>query len=231
MGINLNLAPVVDLNTNSRNPVIGKFERSFSHDPAIVTRHALAVIEAHHRHGVLTTLKHFPGHGSAGGDTQRRSVDVTDHWSPMELEPFRNLIKYGEADLIMTAHIINRKLDPIWPATLSKHIVTDRLRRDMGFGGVVIADDLQMKAIRDHYTLERAVTQAILAGVDLLVLANNSVYEEDVAARVIAAIKEAIRKGVFSSAQIDESWERIRRLKERVKGKQPIPPNGRMPLE
>ena len=217
VGINLNLAPVVDLDINPNNPVIGKFERSFSHDPDTVTRHAIAAIKAHHRHGVLTTLKHFPGHGSAAGDTQRKAVNVTARWQTIELEPFRNLIKQGKADLVMTAHIFNHKLDPLWPATLSKSVVTDLLRRNMGFSGVVIADDLQMKAISDSYSLETAVIQAILAGVDILVLANNSVYEEDAAERAITAIKHAISTGILSETRIEESWQRIRKLKAQLK--------------
>jgi len=216
-GINLNLAPVVDLNTNRKSPIIGRFERSFARDPLVVTRHALAVIEAHHRYGILTALKHFPGHGSARGDTQDVLVDVTGQWSPIELEPFRSLIRQGRADLVMTAHIMNGNLDPAWPATLSAKTLTDLLRREMGFEGVVISDDLQMKPIVDRYGLETAVKQAILAGVDILILANNSVYEEDIAARAISAIKEAIRKGELTTERIDESWRRIMKLKERLK--------------
>lgn len=216
-GINLNLAPVVDLNLNTQNPVIARYERSFSGDPAIVSRHALAVIEAHHRHAVLTALKHFPGHGSAGGDSQHGAVDVSDTWSPVELQPFRSLIQQGQADLVMTAHIFNRKLDPVWPATLSKKTITDCLRRDMCFDGVVISDDLQMKAITGDYALETAIPQAILAGIDILILANNSVYEEDIAARAIKVIKESIQKGVLTSSRIDASWKRIRKLKARLK--------------
>jgi beta-N-acetylhexosaminidase len=216
-GINLNLVPVVDLNTNPKNPIIGKAERSFSRDPVVVIRHALTVIEAHRRHGILTALKHFPGHGSAVGDPQKGFVDVTGRWLPAELEPFRTLIRWGKADLVMTAHILNGALDPAWPATLSAETVQGLLRRDMGFEGVVISDDLQMKAITDRFTLEAAITRAILAGVDILVLANNSVYEEDVAARAIRAIKESIRKRELSTVRIDESWRRIRKLKEALK--------------
>ena len=117
LGINLNLAPVVDLNTNPNNPVIGKVERSFSADPTIVTNHARQVIEAHHARAVMTTLKHFPGHGSSTSDSHQGFVDVTDTWSPKELEPYKNIIRAGQADVIMTAHIFNAKLDANVPAT------------------------------------------------------------------------------------------------------------------
>jgi beta-N-acetylhexosaminidase len=219
-GINLNLAPVIDLNSNPQNPIIGKVERSFGADPIVVTRHALAVIDAHHRYGILTALKHFPGQGSANGDTQKGFVDVTKLWSPVELEPFRNLIKKGKADLVMTAHIFNRELDPAWPATLSSKTINDLLRRDMEFDGVVISDDLQMKSITGQYTLDTAITQSILAGADILILANNSVYEEDVARRAVSAIKRSIQRGYLTENRINESWQRIKKLKDRLE-KQP----------
>ena len=214
LGINLNLAPVVDLDLNPDNPVIGKLERSFSRDPGTVSRHAAAFIEAHRRHGVLTAPKHFPGHGSAAGDTHEGFVDVTGRWSALELEPFRALIRRGKADLIMTAHVFNGTLDPEWPSTLSRKTLTDLLRGDLGFSGVVISDDLQMKAIASRYGLETVVGQSILAGVDILLFANNSVYEEDIAARAAATIRSLVDRGVIPKERIDESWRRIMRLKE-----------------
>jgi len=217
LGINVNFVPVVDLDLNPTNPVIGKLERSFSPDPAAVTRHAMAVIEAHRRYGVLTAPKHFPGHGSAGGDSHEGFVDVTGRWTPVELEPFRMLIHQGMADMVMTAHIFNGKLDPVWPSTLSRKTLTDILRQQMGFDGVVISDDMQMKAISAHYGLETAIRQAILAGVDILIFANNSVYEEDIAARATATVRSLVEKGDIPAERIDASYRRIMMLKERLK--------------
>jgi beta-N-acetylhexosaminidase len=216
LGINLNFAPVVDLDLNPSNPVIGKLERSFSRNPGTVTRHALVVIDAHRRYGILTAPKHFPGHGSAAGDTHEGFVDVTGRWSAAELEPFQDLIRRGKADMIMTAHIFNGKLDPEWPSTLSRKTLTDLLRRDMGFSGVVISDDLQMKAIASRYSLETAIRKALLAGVDILLFANNSVYEEDIAARAAGVIRGLVEKGDIPRERIDESWRRILKLKERL---------------
>jgi beta-N-acetylhexosaminidase len=220
VGINVNFAPVVDLDLNPENPIIGRLERSFSGDPSTVTRHALAVIDAHRRYGILTAPKHFPGHGSAAGDTHEGLVDVTGRWSATELDPFRNLIRLGKADMIMTAHIFNGKLDPLWPATLSPATVADLLRREMGFEGVVISDDMQMKAIAARYGLETAVRQAIRAGVDILLFANNSVYEEDIAARTAATIRSLVEKGDIPRERIDESWQRIMKLKEQINTRQ-----------
>jgi beta-N-acetylhexosaminidase len=217
LGINVNFVPVVDLDINPENPIIGKLERSFSPDPTVVTRHALAVIEAHRRYGVLTAPKHFPGHGSAAGDTHEGLVDVTARWSVVELEPFRSLIRQQKADMIMTAHIFNGKLDPVWPATLSPGTLNGLLRQEMGFDGVVISDDMQMKAIASRYGLETAIGQAILAGVDVLMFANNSVYEEDIAARAVTTIRTLVEKGVIPGERIDASYWRIMKLKERLK--------------
>jgi beta-N-acetylhexosaminidase len=216
LGINVNFVPVVDLDINPENPIIGKLERSFSRDPAMVTRHALAVIDAHRRYGILTAPKHFPGHGSAAGDTHEGLVDVTARWSAVELEPFRSLIRQQKADMIMTAHIFNGKLDPVWPATLSPGTLTRLLRQEMGFDGVVISDDMQMKAIASRYGLETAIGQAILAGVDILLFANNSVYEEDIAARAVTTIRTLVEKGDIPRERIDASYRRIMKLKEQL---------------
>jgi beta-N-acetylhexosaminidase len=207
----------VDLDLNPENPIIGKLERSFSREPATVTRHALAVIDAHRRYGILTAPKHFPGHGSAAGDTHEGFVDVTGRWSAVELEPFQSLIRQGKADMIMSAHIFNGKLDPAWPATLSARTLNGLLRQEMGFEGVVISDDLQMKAIAARYGLETVIRQAILAGVDILLFANNSVFEEDIAARAAETIRALVEKGDIPRERIDESFRRIMKLKERLK--------------
>jgi len=217
LGINLNFVPVVDLDLNPENPVIGKLERSFSRNPDRVTRHALAVIDAHRRNGVLTAPKHFPGHGSAAGDTHEGFVDVTDRWTAVELEPFRSLIRQDKADMVMTAHVFNGKLDPVWPSTLSRKTLSDLLRQEMGYTGVVITDDMQMRAIAARYGLETAIRQAILAGADILLFANNSVYEEDIAARVASTIRTLVEKGEIPRERIDASYGRIMKLKERLK--------------
>lgn len=166
IGINLNLAPVVDLNINPENPIIAGKERSFSADPKTVTRHAAAFVQAHREYGVICSLKHFPGHGSAAADSHLGLVDVTDLWSHVELEPYRNLIKAGSVDAVMTAHVFNARLDPDYPATLSHATITGLLRGELNYDGVVISDDLHMKAIAEHYGFKTAVRCALEAGVD-----------------------------------------------------------------
>jgi beta-N-acetylhexosaminidase len=213
LGVNLNLAPVVDLCANPDNPIIARYERCFSADPQIVGDHALQFIRAHHEQGVLCTLKHFPGHGSSTEDSHRGLVDITATWSRSELEPYARIIEAGLADAIMTAHVFNADLDEQYPATLSQVTVTGILRETLGYDGVVISDDMQMGAIANRYGFETAIQRAIEAGVDILLFGNNSVYEEDVAARAIETIKASVQAGAISEARIDESYRRIWRLK------------------
>jgi len=213
LGINLNFAPVVDLNINPDNPIIGKFERSFSADPEIVTTHALEWIKAHHKQRVLCALKHFPGQGSARQDSHFGCVDVTAVWSDQELIPYWKIIQAGQCDLIMTAHIFHAQLDPQLPATLSKSIITGILREQLRYDGLVVSDDLQMQAITSYYSFETAIQAAIAAGVDLLVFGNMLVYEEDIAGRAIAVIKKLVRDGSIDRTRIEQSYQRICHLK------------------
>ena len=216
LGINLNFAPVVDLNTNPDNPVIGKLERSFSADPAVVTRQALVVIDSLHELGILSAIKHFPGHGSSAADSHEGFVDITETWSPEELIPFDKIVKAGKCDMIMTAHVFNGKLDLRWPATLSPEVM-HILRDYMGYEGVVVSDDMQMKAISQSYGFETAIERSVLAGVDILVFANNSVFEEDIASKAGAILERLVRQGEIPAARIDASYRRIMALKERLR--------------
>ena len=215
-GINQNLAPVVDVNVNPDNPVIAAYERSFSADPAKVTAHAAAFIEAHHAHGVLCTLKHFPGHGSSRDDSHRGFVDVSATWSPVELEPYAALMDAGLADSVMTAHVFNRAWDATDPATLAPGAIRGLLRDELGYDGVVISDDMQMGAIREFYTFEDSLRKAIDAGLDILAIANNSVYDAMVMQRGVDVVRSLVTDGVIPVARIEESAARIQALKSRL---------------
>jgi beta-N-acetylhexosaminidase len=215
-GINMNLAPVVDVNVNPTNPIIGDIERSFSADPEEVARQALAYIDGHHAEGVLTDLKHFPGHGSSTADSHLGFVDVTDTWSEDELIPYRRIVSAGKADAVMTAHIFNAKLDPEYPATLSQRTITGILRDQLGFDGVIITDDMQMGAIRNFYDYETAVVQSVIAGADIVAVANNSIYDPQASRRAFDAILNAVRDGRLSEARIEASFQRIMAVKSRL---------------
>ncbi|MCB2205738.1 glycoside hydrolase family 3 [bacterium] len=217
VGANVNFAPVVDLNVNPSNPVIGSLGRSISSDPDVVSRNAALMIEAYHKWGVLCAVKHFPGHGSSMDDSHEGFVDVSDSWSDEELEPYRALVAKGLPDMVMTAHIYNSDLDETWPATLSKNVITGLLRDDIGYDGVVITDDLMMKAITDDYGTETAIKQAVLAGADILLFANNSYsYDHTIAKTAFSMLKALVEKGAISRERINQSYLRIMRLKNRL---------------
>lgn len=222
LGFNVNFAPVVDLAVNPDNPAIAKPERSFSANPDSVSLYAREVIKEHRKTGVITVLKHFPGHGSSKDDTHLGIADVTKTWSEAELVPYEALLDSGEVDAIMTAHIVNKNLDENGlPGTLSKKITTDLLRNKLGYEGVVFSDDMQMHAITKHYPLEESIRLAIDAGVDILLFSNNIQGSQE---RTVDKVHEIIRKlvetGTIREERIDESFERIMKLKSRLSSSQ-----------
>ncbi len=228
-GINFNLAPVVDLDLNPDNPIIGRYQRSFGADPEQVICNALIVIDAHHRQGVACCLKHFPGHGSAAADSHLGFVDSTRYWHRQELIPFGRLIGEGFCDAVMTAHVINRKLDPQGlPATLSPAIIGGCLRRALGFSGVTVTDDLQMQAITRKWGYAEAVRLAVLAGVDLLIVGNNLERREDALGVGRQSIKDMLDRGEVDADYIDGCLQRIAILKKKIAGE--LPWNNSIPI-
>lgn len=217
LGFNVNFAPVVDLDINPENPVIGALERSYSAEPQAVATLARALIAAHKSFGIITSLKHFPGHGSSDSDSHLGLPDITLTWHETELKPYEQLIKDDAADSVMTAHIIDKNIDPDYPATLSPKFIQDILRQRLGFDGVVFSDDMQMGAIVDNYGFEDAIVRAVNAGCDILVFSNNgSVYDETVPYRAKDAILKAVRDGRISRERIDQAYGRIQKLKEKI---------------
>lgn len=213
LGINLNFAPVADVNINPQCPVVGGMERSFSADAERVTQCCEIWINEQHNQDIISCLKHFPGHGSAKGDTHRGLVDVSQTWKPEELIPYRELAADSNL-MVMTAHVINRRLDPSGlPASLSPRI-TSLLRDTLGFNGVIVTDDLAMGAIANHYTLEQTIRMALEAGADLLCLSNNGGggYNSDIVPQAVALIKRMVEQGTVSPERIHQSAMRIRHL-------------------
>lgn len=215
LGINMNFAPDVDVNVNPQNPVIGGYGRSFSADPKKVAFHASLVMDAHATYGVIPVIKHFPGHGSSKNDTHMGMADVSTTWQFQELLPYKILIDSGKVQAVMTAHIVNDALDPAkLPSTLSPLVVTGILREFLGFQGVVVTDDMQMRAISKEYGLEEAVKKAVLAGVDILLFANNVPdYELVTAEQIFNIVKKAVLAGEISPERIAQSYQRIMQLK------------------
>lgn len=219
LGINVNFAPVVDLSLFKLNPVIAKSGRSFSDHPDSASVHAEQVVEAHRKYNVITVLKHFPGHGSSHDDTHFGIADVTDYWQSIELTPYRSLLEKNKVDAIMTAHIVNKRLEPSGlPGTLSKAIMTDLLRDSLNYNGVIFSDDMQMHAITKHYGLEKALKLSILAGVDVLMFSNNiQGSKRRTVNRVHQVIKNLVLNGTISEERIDASYRRILKLKAQLK--------------
>lgn len=214
-GINMNYAPVVDVNLNPRNPVIGKIQRSYSSSYTDVIRHANVVIEEHKQFGVIPVLKHFPGHGSSRSDTHLGLTDVTETWQLEEVYPYSALIDSGKVNAVMTAHIVNKSLDGDKnPATLSKKVVTGLLRDFLNYNGVIISDDMQMGAINNEFGIREAIRLSIEAGVDILMFANNVSDENRISASTVhAIIKDLVFDGIVSKERIKESYQRIIKLK------------------
>jgi len=224
--LNVTFAPVVDLNINPVCPIIGGKGRSFSGDTKTVVEHAGVFIQAFSENKILTALKHFPGHGSATGDTHFGMVDVTDTWKPEELIPFKTLIVDKKYDhFVMVAHTINRKLDAdstcvtksaqksCVPATFSHKIITELLKNQWGFKGVVISDDLGMGAIADNYDLRTTLKQLILAGNDMLIISN---HIKNNTAQVINLIEDLVKKGEIPESRINDAFNRIKTLKAKI---------------
>jgi len=218
LGINVNFAPCVDLNINPLNPAIAKPERSYSANEDSVIMYAKEVVKQHRKFGVVTALKHFPGHGSSKDDTHLGLADVTNTWSERELKPYRALIDSGYVDGVMTSHIVNKNLDhKALPGTLSKSILDSILRKKIGFNGVVFSDDMQMKAIASNYGLQEAIKLAVNAGVDIMCFSNNILgVENRTVDRVHDIIKNFVASGEIKKARIDESYKRIMKLKKRI---------------
>lgn len=211
LGFNLNFAPCVDL-LDKRSPAIGGLERAFSKTVKETIDHATAFVAGLEQSGICPTLKHFPGHGSARKDSHLGFTDITDTWNDKELLPYKNMIADGFNGMIMTAHLYNAHFDTK-PASLSPVFINKVLRQNFGFKGVIISDDMQMGAISKHYSLKEAIFLALEAGTDILLFGNNLNYEPELAFTIHANIMELIEEGRISEKRINESWQRIRKMK------------------
>jgi beta-N-acetylhexosaminidase len=216
LGFNLNFAPVVDVNVNPENPVIGCLERSFSNDPEKVYNHASSFIEGLHQSNIVTAIKHFPGHGSSENDSHLGMTDVTNTYKEEELLPYELLIENGYNDMVMTAHIMNQNIDENYPATLSPLFLQNILREKIGFNGIIVSDDMNMGAIVDHYGFEEGLIMAINAGCDLLILSNNGLekYDELIPYKAVDIIFNAVKNNLIPEELINQSYDRIQSLKE-----------------
>ncbi len=215
-GFNYVFAPVVDLEINADNPVIAKLNRSFSHEPKIVTKYSNFLIDAYLEKHIACSVKHFPGHGSSHSDSHLGFVDVTNTWVSKELDPYRNiLLRYDSIGLtVMTSHVVNKNLDKSGlPATLSKDTLS-MLRNNYNYAGIVVSDDLQMKAISDNFVLSEALKLAILSGNDILIFGNQVDYDPNITGKVIKIIKKLVENNTIPQERIVHSYNKILKLKK-----------------
>ncbi len=204
-GFNWNLAPVLDVHTNAANPVIG--DRAYGSDSGQVARHGLAALRGFAAAGILSTAKHFPGHGDTLADshlTLPASLQSASHWRTIEFHPFRAAIADGVPS-IMVAHLECPALDPARPTSLSCKVITDVLRHELGFDGVVVSDDMEMAAIAAHHDIGEAAVQFLEAGGDLVLVCRDPRLQ----AAALAGVDAAARSGRLTPSRIDESEERI----------------------
>lgn len=209
-GFNMNLGPVVDLLVTPDNPVIARWRRSFSANPETVAKYARAFVKAHRDLGVITVLKHFPGHGSSTTDSHDGFVEITDSWSQAELKPFQQMIASGDAPAIMPGHLIHKTIasDGV-PVSISRAAITGLLRKKLKFNGLVVSDDLQMSAIASNYSYKAAVIRAVNAGVDVLMISNSRGADPKLPTKTIAIISQAIDSGKISLATVQAAYRRI----------------------
>ena len=215
-GFTINFAPVADVNVNPLSPAIGKSERSYSNNPDTVSRHIGWFIDEFHKKKIITTLKHFPGHGSAISDSHLGFTDISSTWTNAELIPFRSAIERGIADLIMVGHLYNSTIDSVYPASLSHTTVTTLLRDSLHYNGVVISDELFMKAIDANYAFDDALELCVKSGTDILLFGKSIYNTRSLTAYIINSISGKVKNRAIAEYMIDSAYQRIQRLKKRI---------------
>lgn len=208
-GFNLNFAPVLDVNSNPDNPIIG--DRSFSNDPGVVSKLGIKTMQGMQAKNIVTAVKHFPGHGDTAVDSHLELPTVDKSLAEiaeMELIPFKYAIEAG-VDIVMSSHILLPQIDTEYPASMSAKIINGLLRDQLGYDGVVVSDDMTMKAITDNFDIGEASVEAVNAGTDLVIVAHG----HDTIIHVIESLKKAVTDGRLTEERIDESVHRIVELK------------------
>jgi len=210
-GFNLDFAPVMDVNSNPNNPIIG--DRSFSSNPDIVSQLGIQTMKGLESQQVIPVIKHFPGHGDTSVDSHLELPKVSkslDDLKQLELIPFKTAIDKG-VDVVMVGHILLPKIDQQYPSSMSKEIITGILRNQLGFDGVVMTDDMTMKAITNHFNIGQAAVDSVKAGNDIILIA----HEFSNVTSAIDALKAAVKNGEITEKQINDSVRRIIQLKQK----------------
>jgi len=211
VGVNLDFHPLCDIHTKPNNPVIGK--RAFSMDDEVVSKISSAMVRGFIANKVISCVKHFPGHGDTTVDSHFDLPKIDCSWGELEkreLKPFVRAIK-SKVDMIMTAHILNTQLDPIYPATLSYSTLMNGLRKKLRYSKLIITDDMQMEAMTKYFGEEDMIALAINAGADILL------YRDEARCRQAMDIAyRFLENGRITAEQVEEAYKRIREVKERM---------------
>jgi beta-N-acetylhexosaminidase len=215
-GININLAPVVDVNVNPSSPAIGHLDRSFSNNPMTVFYHASWFLDEFSQKNIVTSLKHFPGHGNAEEDSHLGFTDITNTWADSELIPYQQLIGQGYSDLIMIGHLFNANLDSKYPASLSYNTITGLLKDSLGFTGTVVTDELLMGAIVNNYAFDEAIELTINAGTDILLYRTNEWNNLSLVRSVINIVEQKVSSDLIAMSRINDAYNKILALKQRI---------------
>jgi beta-N-acetylhexosaminidase len=210
-GLNIDFAPVLDINSNPKNPIIG--DRSFGTNSTVVSKLGIQTMKGIQAQNIISAVKHFPGHGDTSVDSHIGLPVVyndLNRLNSLELIPFSGAIKNG-ADMVMVAHILLPKIDSNNPASFSKTIITNILRKSLNFDGVVITDDMTMGAIVNNYNIGDAAVKSLNAGTDIILVCHG--FDKETA--VLKAIKNSVTNGTISQKSIDEKVYRILKLKDK----------------
>lgn len=210
-GFNLDFAPVLDINSNPDNPIIG--DRSFGKDAELVSELGLQMMKGIQSEQVISVIKHFPGHGDTAVDSHKELPIIQkslEELQALELIPFKHAVEQG-ADVVMVGHILLPKIDSTYPASISERIITDVLREQLGYEGIIITDDMTMKAILNNLEIGESAVSAVKAGNDIVLVAHN--YSN--VKKTVDAILKAIEDGEITEQRIDESVKRILSIKKK----------------
>ena len=215
-GFTLNLGPVVDLH-DPGNRVIGKAGRAYDTDPTRIAAYAQAFVKAYEGVGILSALKHFPGHGRSRGDSHYQSVDITATWKPDELDPYRSLFATDDVRVVMSGHLTHAHLTGgVEPATFSQATITRLLRDKMGYRGIAMTDDLTMAGARRHGTIIETMIKSLQAGHDLLLVAKPAGSSGSFIDRAIAGIGQAVLSGQLDRSVIDTAYLRVMKTRRAI---------------
>jgi beta-N-acetylhexosaminidase len=220
LGVNLSFGPALELDLSSSGSKDRALPRSYGHDPQQVIAYARQFIDAYDQTAILAGAKYFPGRASSGESSFGSKIDTARSWQESELEPFRDLASDGFVQMIVVGHLIHPRFsDGNRPASLSQRALSDVLRGELGFDGLIVSDDLRHRAIASRYTVEEAATLAVAAGADLVLVSAGSRRPATIVDRVVLAVTEGVADGRIRRQAIEQAYARISKVKKQIEAR------------